>query len=114
MKKSDGYAEVTPNDKIQLALNLMADKINEQQRNKILLTYNDRKLLKGYEDIRNSGIYQSGGKSKSHRKILEFPNPETFEFANRTLIALYGEDWMQNNKALRHPLVRPWWVVKSL
>lgn len=114
MKKKDGYAKVTPNEKMRLSLAAMADKIDEKARDKILLTYNDRKLLKAYENIRNSGIYQKGGGKAHHRKMLEFPNPETFEFVNRTLTALYGENWIQDNKALRHPLVKPWWVIKSI
>ena len=113
MNKKGDFNEVTTDEKIRLTLHAMADKINEDARDKILLTYNDRKLLKAYEDIRNSGIYKRSGKG-GHRKVLEFPNSETFEFANKTLTALYGENWIQNNKALRHPLVKPWWVVKSL
>ena len=108
------YEAVTPNEKIRLTLVGMADKYNEQIRDKILLTYNDKKLLKGYENIRNSGMYQKGGKTKVHRKIVEFPSPEVFDFVNKVMTGLYGVDWLYDNKALKHDLVKPWWVVKSL
>jgi len=114
MKQNGDFSKVTTDDKFKLSLNVMADKLNEKTRDKILLTYNDRKLLQSYETIRQSGIYQKGSKSKVHRKIVEFPNPEVFGFVDDILKAIYGEDWLHNNKALRHDLVKPWHVVKNL
>ena len=108
------FAGVTTDEKIRTSLVAMTDRINEEARDKILLTYNDKELQKGYQKIRDSGIYQKAHGKAHHRKIVEFPNPETFEFVDTIMNAKYGDDWLYDNRALRSELVRPWWVVKSL
>lgn len=93
---------------------LMLDKYDEGARNLIIATYNDKDLLQKYIDIRRSGVFQKGGKSKVHRKLIEFPNPTVFDFADTVLSKLYGEEWMYDNRALKHDLCKPWWVVERL
>lgn len=102
------------NMKLRMSLVLMADRLSEAVRDHIFATYNNPVLHSSYNQIRNSGIYQKGGKSKVHRKILEFPDAYVFDFVDITMRALYGPEWLKNRRALNHELVRPWWVVSKL
>lgn len=104
----------TTDEKLQITLAGLANKYSMAIRNHIYATYHDKKLLDAYREIRKSGIYQKGGKSKVHRKIVEFPNAFVFDFVDTVMTALYDRDWLYNNKALRHELVRPWHVVNKL
>lgn len=100
--------------KLQITLAALADKYDEQIRLIIYRTYQDNELAAIYRGIRASGDFQKGGKSKVHRKIIEFPNAYVFDFCDAVLSALYGPDWLKNRKALRHELIRPWLVVNNL
>ena len=101
--------------KVRTTLIGMADKYDAHARAMILKTYNDPILASTYKGIRDSGIYQHGGKGGArHRKIVEFPNFYVYEFVDTVMKAIYGYDWLKNNKALRHELVKPWHVVKTL
>jgi len=106
--------EVFDDTKLRMTMIALADKIDETHRQIIYKTYNDPEIHSIYRGIRASGIYESGGKSKVHKKIVEFPNAYVFDFVDRTLSAIYGKDWLKKNKALNHELVRPWWVVRKI
>lgn len=100
--------------KLRMTIAGLADKYDEAVREIIYRTYQDDQLAMLYRAIRTSGMYQSGGKSKVHRKILEFPNAYVYDFCDTVLTALYGPDWLNNHRALKHELVRPWHVVEKL
>lgn len=102
------------NEKLRTSLIGMAEKYSEYARTIIYMTYNDPKLMAIYRNIRNSGIYEKGSKGKVRRKILEFPNSYVYDYCDTVLSALYGKDWTRNNRALRHEILRPWWVVSKL
>ncbi|MCK5295273.1 MAG: hypothetical protein KAJ75_00155 [Alphaproteobacteria bacterium] len=101
-------------EKFRKSFVVMFDKFDEKTRDKIRDTYQDRKLLQSYEDIRQSGLYQKAHGKAHHRKILEFPNREVFDFVDTIMTSKYGNDWLYDNRALKTELVKPWWVVKSL
>lgn len=105
---------VVDDQKLRMTLIAIADKVDQRAREIIYRTYNDPEIASIYRGIRNLGIYQHGGKSKVHRKIIEFPNMYVDMFVDTVLTAIYGKDWLNNKKALRHELVRPWWVVNKL
>lgn len=100
--------------RLQMALATIADKYSNHARLIIYHTYNDLDIAASYRAIRASGVYQKGSKSKTHRKIIEFPNAVVYDFVNAVLSSLYGSQWLSNRKALKHELVRPWWVVNRL
>jgi len=106
---------VVDDEKLRMTLLGVADKYSYQIREMIARAYNDPELMLLYKGIRNSGIYQHGGKGGArHRKILEFPNAYIADFVDTVMTALYDQDWLKNNNALKHELVRPWWVVERL
>lgn len=109
LKKFEEF-EAVNDEKLRLTLMGMADRYDEKIRNHIYRVYNDFRIAKIYSDIRASGAYEKGSKDKSKRKILEIPSPYVYDF----LTALFGPDWITDDKALKHELVRPWWVVKKL
>jgi hypothetical protein len=100
--------------KLRMSLIALSDKIDQRSREIIYKTYNDPEIASIYRGIRNLGIYQHGGKSKVHRKIIEFPNMYVDMFVDTVLTAIYGKDWLKNKRALRHELVKPWHVVSHL
>jgi hypothetical protein len=99
--------------KLRLSLSAVADKISEQERNFVYEYYTSPKVIKLYSDIRRSGIYQSGSKDKSRRKILELP-PKMMDFLDVVMGSLYGPDWLSNRYALNHELVKPFLLVERL
>lgn len=101
-------------EKLQLSLGVLADKYNEKIRKFIIYMYNDPHIASIYGAKRESGMFESGSKSKVHREIIQFPHPIIYDFLNKVMGSMYGPDWLFNNKALKHELVRPWWVVKKL
>ncbi len=109
LKKFEQY-ETVNDEKLRLTLMGMADKYDERVRKIIYATYSDMKIATIYNDIRKSGIYDKGSKDKSKRKILEIPNAYVYDF----LTALFGKDWILDDKAIKHELVKPWWVVSRL
>ena len=100
--------------KLRMSLMGMADKYSEQIRDIIKKTYDDITLMRLYSTIRTSGAFQHGGRSKVHREIVRFPNGYVFDFVDTVMNSLYGDDWMSNPRALKHELVRPWWVVNKI
>lgn len=111
--KNEQYKFVD-NEKVRLSLVALSDKYSESIRDHILNIYNNPKLHDAYRAIRNSGLYQKGGKSKVHRKIVEFPDAYVFDFVDTVMNALYGEEWLYDSRAMRHELVKPWLVVKKI
>lgn len=105
---------VVDNLKLQMTLASLADRLSEKVRMHIYMVYNDDHLASLYRGIRASRAFQHGGSSKVHRKIVDFPSAYVYDFCNTVLSALYGDDWIRNNKALKHELVRPWWVIEKL
>jgi hypothetical protein len=100
--------------KLQASLAALSDRYSEAVRNLIYATYNDNELARIYRGMRNAAVFQKGGRSKVHRKIVEFPNPYVADFVDTVMSSLYGPDWMQNKRHFRHELIRPWWVVAKL
>lgn len=100
--------------RIRRSLIALSDRYDEGVRTMIANAYKDPGLHAIWRNIRRSGKYDKGGKSKVHRKILEFPNGYIFDFVDTVMTELYGNDWLNNRQALRHDLVRPWWVVSNL
>jgi len=98
--------------KLRMTVTAMADKYSEQVRELIYRTYQDDKLASIYRQIRSSGIYKEGGKSKVYQKIVEFPNGWVYDFCDAIMKELYGPEWMKSPKALKHELIRPWRVIE--
>lgn len=101
--------------KLRLTISTLADKYNDQVRQLIYRAYSDPELLMMYRGIRNSGIWEQGQKTGArHRKVMQFPNGYIFDFLDTVMKELYGPGWLDNDKALRHDLCKPWWVVNKL
>lgn len=113
LKSSEQFSAVD-DLKLQMTLVAISDKFSQSVRELIYHTYQDDRLASIYRQIRNTGAFEKGSKSKTRRKIIEFPNPFVFDFVDTVLSTMYGKDWMDNNNALKHDLVRPWWVVSKL
>lgn len=99
-------------EKLRLTLGVIADKYDEATRELIYRTYQDDHLAMVYRRIRASGVYDKGG--KFNKKIIEFPNVHVLNFCETVLSAMYGPDWLNDHRAVRHELVRPWWVVSKI
>lgn len=113
IKKGDQY-HVVADKKIRLLMTAMADRYDEAVRDLIVKAYQDPKLHSIYTAWRRSGMFDKGGKSKVHREIARFPNAYIYDFVDTVLTAKYGEHWEGNPRALRHELVKPWWIVSKL
>jgi len=100
--------------KLRMTLVALANRYSREISEMIYHTYQDDRLASLYRQIRASGIYQHGGKTKVRRKIVEFPSPYVYDFVDTVLSQMYGPDWLKNDKALNHELVKPWWVVARL
>jgi hypothetical protein len=96
--------------KLKMTLIGLADRYSYQVREMIRRAYEDPELILLYRGWRNLYAFDKGG--KVHKEIIRFPNGHVYDFVNTVLTALYGSDWMQNKKALKHELVRPWWIRK--
>lgn len=105
---------VVDDEKLKMTIVAMADKYTQGIRELVYRAYNDPYLASIYHGWRLSKQFDHGGKSKIHKEIVRFPNGHVFDFVDTVLTAIYGPEWMKNNKALRHELVRPWWIVNSL
>ncbi len=106
------YSKVD-NEKMRLLLISMDNKLTKQVRNFIMDCYNSPQLHKLYRDMREGG--ETKVKSKAgHRQLVSFPNAYVFDFVDTVLSARYGDNWLQNKKALRHELVKPWWTVLKI
>lgn len=108
------YHDVFSDRKLSMTLEAMADRYNEAARKFIYKTYTDPKINSIYRGYRASGEFAPGGKSKVHRESIRFPNSIVFDFVDKVMKSLYGDDWLQNNKALNHDLVKPWHIVDKL
>lgn len=100
-------------NKLRATLAVIADKFSGDVRNHILQVYSDSELLGMYHYIREAGIYETGGKSKTHRKIMVIPDGFIYNFLEAVMVPMYGKDWKSNRKALQHDLVKPWLTVKT-
>jgi len=105
---------VVNDEKLRLTLLGMADKYDEQVRDIIKKTYDDPQLNSLYRAMRASGIFDHGGKSKVHREIIRFPNAYVYDFVDTVMTALYGKEWMSDIRALKHELVKVWWIVRKI
>lgn len=103
--------QVFDDEKLRMSLVALADTFSEKVRRIIYRTYTDQKIQSIYAGLRNSGDFDAGGKSKVHREIVRFPNGYVYDFCDTVLTQLYGPDWLQNHRALKHDLVRPWWII---
>lgn len=113
LKKGEQYTTVD-DMKLRLSLAALSDHYSEKTRAFIYACYNDAQLASIYRGIRRAKDFETGGKSKVYRKIAEFPNGYVYDFCDTVLSELYGKDWWKTNKAFKHELVRPWWVVDHL
>lgn len=102
---------VTDDTKLRMTLAAIADKWDEATRQYLWKCYNDPKLMILYAQIRDSGVNVQGVGEARRREVIKFPNRIVYDFVDTVLTNLYGPDWMQNNKALQHELVRPWFVI---
>lgn len=102
-------------NKLRMALISLSDKYDEKVRQIIYRSYNDPVIDSLYRQIRASGVYERGNNNTAfRRKIVEFPNKYVYDFCDAVMGSLYGSDWLNNNEALKHELVRHWWVVNKL
>jgi hypothetical protein len=113
LKKNEQFQAVS-DEKLRLTLLGMADRYSEQTRAYIHYCYADPELNEIYRKIRASGVYQKGNLSNGRRKVIEFPNAYIYDFVNTVMTALYDKDWVNNNRALSHELVKPWLVVAKV
>lgn len=98
--------------KLRMTITALTDRYTEQVREFIYKCYQDDELASIYRMWRNTGKFAKGNKFR--RKLVEFPNPWVYDFVDTVLTGLYGKDWLSNHKALKHDLVRPFWVVEKL
>ena len=112
--RSEEQFPVVDDMKLKMSLIAIADKIDKKARDIIYKTYNDIEIMSIYKGIRNSGKFQHGGKTKVRRKIIEFPNMYVEMFVDTVMQNIYDKDWLSNKHALKHELVRPWWVVNKI
>lgn len=101
-------------EKLRLSLVAMSDKYNEKARRVIKSTYDDPEIASIYRGKRNAASLLYKKNPANRRKIVEFPNQVVYDFVDTVLSDLYGPDWLNDRKALKHQLVRPWWVVKDI
>lgn len=96
-------------EKLSQTLGLMSDEINAKVRATIMKTYEDIELQQIYQDLRKYNTYK---KNPAHRReIVKFPNAHVYDFVDSVLSKIYGPNWLENKKALKHSLVRPWLTV---
>lgn len=105
---------VFDDEKLRLTLSALADILDERVRLIIYKSYTDPRIMMDYETIRSTRMFERGGKSKVHRMVIRFPNGYVYDFLNKVMGSMYGPDWLDDRKALKHDLVRPWWVVNKL
>jgi hypothetical protein len=93
-----------------------ADVIEEKARKEIVATYNDPQLASAYRAWRNYNDIHSKGftDKKTLREIVRIPAGHVYEFLRAYFSPIYGENWMQNRKCLRHELIRPFWIVSKI
>lgn len=106
--------QAVDDQKLRMTLIAISDKLSEQARQIVYATYNNNELSLMYRNIRRSGMYAKGSLDGASKKIIEFPNGYVLDFINTVMTEMYGPNWMDNNKALRHDLIRPWWVVEKI
>jgi len=101
--------------KVRQSLIMMTDRFDDNARKFIQMCYQSDKLARIWQETRNSGVYEKGSAGEAgHRTIVEFPNAYVFDFVDEVLKGQYGVDWLYNNRALKHELVRQWWVVNKI
>lgn len=69
-------------------------------------------LIPTRKGIRASGEFEAGSQiGARQRKIVEFPNRYVFDFCDTVMGTLYGPNWLSNDRALKHELIRHCWMV---
>jgi hypothetical protein len=101
---------VCDDQKLQMTLVGLADKYSYGIRETIRRAYSDNELASIYRGWKTARAFDKGG--KHHKEIIRFPNGHVYDFVDTVLTALYGPKWLQNKKALKHDLVRPWHINK--
>lgn len=109
LKARDQFG-IVDDQKLQMTLIGLADRYSYNVREMIRRAYNDDQLAAIYRGWRTARAFDKGG--KHHKEIIRFPNAHVFDFCDTVLTSIYGSDWLQNKKALRHELVRPWHINK--
>jgi hypothetical protein len=94
----------------------MADQLNEMARDEIVRIYNDPELASAYRawrnfnDLNNNGMTDKG----NMREIVRIPSGHVYEFLKAYFQPVYGDNWLQVPKVLKHQLIRPWWLVSKI
>jgi hypothetical protein len=93
-----------------------SDILEESARDEIVATYNDPYLAADFRAWRTFNDLKSKGftKDKTMREVVRIPAGRVYEFLTAVFEPFYGKRWIQNKKALRHELVRPWWLVSKI
>lgn len=107
---ADQFAFVN-DEKLRMTLIAISDKWDEKTRDFIAKVYNDPKLAILYAQIRSSEVNVKPVGEAKRREVIKIPNRIVYDFLDTVLTDLYGPEWMQNDKALKHELVLPWYVI---
>lgn len=104
--------------RLKASLMALADRIDEQSRWEVYDCYNDPFLLREYQRVRDSGMFDKGSKDKSMRLTVSYPSQAVRDFVHAVMKEIYGEDWQKDlrkyHKALRHELLYPWTMVGKI
>lgn len=117
LQRADEYYLASGGDlELQKSLIKYADDLEEWYRDEIWQTYMDQELASEYRSLRAfSSLHNKGmTQNKSMREIVRIPAGAVYQFLKDIFEPLYGPKWMREKKALRHELVRPWWVVEKI
>jgi len=45
---------------------------------------------------------------------VRIPSGHVYEFLKAYFQPVYGDNWLQVPKVLKHQLIRPWWLVSKI
>lgn len=107
---ADQFA-VTDDFKLKMTLAAIADKYDEKTRDFIKRCYEDSELAVLYAQLRHSNDNHTGKGEARRREVIRFPNMVIYDFIDTVMSDLYGEEWMQDNKAMKHELLLPWYTI---
>ena len=106
---------VCSDEKLQLALIAVADRIDNEARLEVWRTYNSEELHNAYRAFRNFNSLRNGfSKQKTMREIVRIPAGHVYQFLKTTFEPKYGDQWLRNKQVLRSELIRPWWIVERI
>lgn len=115
LKLADQF-HVVKDEQLRAAFIGLANVIDEQARNEIVATYNDPNLAsafrawRNYNDLNKKGFTDKG----NMQEVVRIPAGHVYEFLKAYFTPLYGENWLQNKKCLKHHLIRPFWMVSKI